>query len=798
MLLRRPGTSGLAVLALALGLGLTTTMFSIVDSAFLRGLPFDHPEQIVALSRQRVGTNGFGSVPPHDFVDWKSAQHTFQDLAGSTPFVANIARAGNPAERYRGARITPNMLALLRAAPALGRDFTDADARPDAAPVALISDTLWRGQFVGARDVVGKTLRVNGATVTILGVMPPRFAFPNNADIWIAERLELPDKRNDGRSLAVVGRLKPGVSLASAQADMRTIARQLAQQYPENKDITADVLPYTRRYIGVQIIATLSAMLGAVFGVLLIACVNVTNLQLARAAERMKEVAVRFALGATRWNVVRQLLVEGLLLSAAGALLGLGIAQTAITLFNRGIADTNPPFWLDIRIDVRILLFVLGLTVVATLASSLVPALRVARQDVNEILKDEGRSSTGFRVGFFSRILVVVEMTASFVLLVVSGLMIKSVVLASTLAYPFATNLLVASLTVPEASYHSAEETRQVIERMHERLAAVPGLSGVAVATGTPDGGGMFPVTIEGDAPASDTSSRPAVRRVEVSPEYFDVIRVRVREGRAIAASDRDGAPLVVVVSDSFVRRFFPKGDALGRRIRFENNMPGSVTAPVSPPPPWRTIVGVVPSLVVARQSGDVTESVFAPLAQTDARDVTFFAAATAPQALIGPALRKAAMDVDPNLALYNLNTLDGVYDQRVWPFRVFGGLFTTFGLAALLLSAAGLYGVMSFAVRRRTQEIGVRMALGANRARITWMVVRQGLWQVGIGMALGLGLGGLLGSSLRLLLFHVQPWDPVIFGVAMGVLAGTGLLASYVPALRAASIDPLRALRHD
>jgi predicted permease len=788
MLLKRPGTTGLAAIALALGIGLTTTMFSIVDTAFLKGLPFDRAREIVALARQRAGTNNFElNIPPDDFLDWKAAQRSFQDLAGSTTFFANTATTGRPAERYRGARITANTLKLLRVHPALGRDFAEADGRPGAPFVALISDRVWTERFERAPNVIGQVLRVNGEAVTVIGVLPPHFGFPNAGDIWVAERVERAVKRGEGRGLNVIGRLKPGVTIAAAQAEMKTIARQLAQQYPENKDITADVASYTRRYLGSEIIAVLSTMLAAVFGVLLIACVNVTNLQLARAAERMKEMAVRFAIGATAWRVVRQLLVEGLLLSVAGAAIGVGIAEVGITLFRNAVADTNPPFWMDFRLDIRELLFVVGLTVISALASSLIPALRIARQDINTILKDEGRSTTGFRVGLFSRMLVIVEMTLSFVLLVVSGLMIKSILSAATVTFPYDTRVMVARIAIPERDYKSTDQALQLFDRIRDRLAVVPGVRSVAVSTSAPDGGGLQPLTVEGGPPAARDAKPPSVRSFEVSNGFLDTLGVKLVEGRVFNETDRQSTVPVAMVTQDLVGRYFPRGNALGRRIQVGKDRP------------WRTIVGIVPSIGVALQNGDgyIPHLVLTPLSQSEARDVMFLVSA-ASSATGGPALRRAVMEIDPNLPVFGLETLDAMYAQRTWPFRVFGGLFMTFGLAALLMAAAGLYGVMSFAVRRRTQEIGVRMALGADRRRITRMVVGQGLWQVGLGTTVGLGLGWLLGSSLEPLLFRVKPWDPVVFGATMGVLGVAGLLASYIPALRAASVDPIRALRHD
>jgi putative ABC transport system permease protein len=528
-------------------------------------------------------------------------------------------------------------------------------------------------------------------------------------------------------------------------------------------------------------------MLAAVFGVLLIACANVTSLQLARAADRMREVAVRTALGASRGRIIRQILVEGLVLSVLGAAGGLAIATIGIRLFNWGIADTAPPFWIDVRIDTVVLGFVLAITLLATLASSLVPALRVSRQNVNEVLKDEGRASTGLRIGRTSRLLVIGEMTFSFCLLVVSGLLMKGLVVASSITYPFEVDrMFTARLQFESHQYPTSAEVRQATARLLSAGAAVPGVRAFALATGRPDGGGRAPVEVEG-RPAPVDGRWPLAKRIAASPEYFAAIGVPITEGRAFSASDRNGALAVAVVGDDFVRKFFPKGDALGKRIRVGREDQS----------PWRTIVGIVPSLAVRPQPGSTSETVYLPLDQTADRVLLVFAATAGPPMGVTDARRQAVASVDRGLPLFEVDSLRGVFNRQMWPYRVFGGLFMTFGLAALVLAASGLYGVMSFGVRRRTPEIGLRMALGAERAGVVRMIVRQGLTQVAIGMVLGLLLGHQLARQLTLLLL-VSPWDPTVFGLATGVLLASGLLASLVPALRAASVDPLVALRHD
>jgi predicted permease len=519
---------------------------------------------------------------------------------------------------------------------------------------------------------------------------------------------------------------------------------------------------------------------------MLIACANVTTLQLARAAERAREIAVRTALGAGRARIVRELLVEGLMLSAAGAGLGLLMATVGIAAFNRQIVDTNPPFWIDIRIDTTVLAFVTIVAALAALTSSLVPALRATRQDVNAVLKDEGRSNTGLRMGRFSRILVIAEVLLSCMLLFVSGLMIKGVAQLATISYPFATsNIFTAVVGYSESKYSTEAAQASLAKSIEERLSREPGLVRVAISNGVPTPGGGTPFSIEGKTYQND-GEHPQARLLSATPSYFDVLGVKILRGRAFATGDTADSLRVVVVGEDFAQKYFPGADPLGRRIQL--GLQSSA--------PWYTIVGVVPPLAVAPNAGDVTEYVFRAVAQAP-RGLNLIVSTAGDPLTFTPAIRKALVDIDPDLAVYTPNSLQGLLEQRGWAVRVFGVLFMCFGAGALVLAAAGLYGVMAFGVRTRRQEIGVRMALGADRGKILRMILWQGMWRVMLGIALGLAPAWQLGKLMTALLFRVTPTDPAVFAITIGVLVSAGFAASTIPALRAASVDPLNALRH-
>lgn len=778
--------AALAILAFALGIGLTTTMFSIVNGAIIRGLPFPDSERIYHVAPFNIAERRDTNSPPQTVAELARRQRSFEQLAAFRVDTANVAGADGIPERYRAAWITPNTLRLLKTAPAMGRDFRDDDGRPGAAPVAIIGHRVWRERLDGAPAVLGQALRINGVMVTIIGVMPPRFGFPQTEELWMPAVIDssAPQSANE-TTYEVIGRLNDRVSRKQATAELTAIWNQLAREFPDRyaTGFTVVVQPYVEEALG-PVVGALYTMLLAVLGVLVIACANVANLVLARAASHTREVAVRTAVGATRWRVIREMVIEVLLLAAAGAAGGLAIAATGIELFNRNIADSNPPFWIDIRIDSVVLAFVSMTTLLAAIAAGIVPALRASRVDISTLLNDEGRGATGLRIGRLSRGLVMVEMALSFGLLVVAALAIQSIVALSRMDFGFATSdVWMGRVELPEERYTDDNRRRAFADALLDRLRSIPAVETAALATSTPLGAPVYPIAVPG-AEYQHEREYPRAWGATISPDYFRVLRVDIRKGRAFDARDRPGLERVAIVNVSFERKYFPEG-ALGRQFALARGERQ-----------WHTIVGVVPDLGVWDRRRN-QEGFYVALTQAPTAGLAMLLDTSGSPLGVTATVRHAMRELDPNLPVAGINTLEGVIHENTWGVRVFGTLFTAFGFAALFLATVGLYGMISFSVRRRTQEIGVRMALGATPGDVLRMVLGHGMVPVAAGLLLGLGLGALLTSALRGLVFNMNPLDPATF-VGIGfVLLLTGLVACLVPARRAVAVNPIEALRY-
>jgi putative ABC transport system permease protein len=787
---KRPGTSAIAILALALGIGLTTTMFSIVQGVILRGLPFEASERIMFVSRATAKEPARRDAwTLHDTADLRQRQTSLEALAAYGRAPAIIADDTALPERLRGVRVTPNLMRVLRVAPVIGRDFVDTDGAAGAPAVALISYRQWQSRFGGRPEVIGAVIRLNNQQATIVGVMPEHFGFPEAEDVWMPLATDLPAKRGEGQRVNVIGRLRNGLALEASRAEFTNLAQQLAVEHVDNKDLTARVDPFIDQAVPQRIRTTFFTMMAAVLGVMLIACVNVTNLQIARAAERTREFAVRSALGSGRWRIVRQSLTEGLLLSVAGAVIGVALAHVGTGYFMHAIADTEPPFWIDVRVDATVLLFVSAVIAATAIVSSLAPGLRVASLDVNAVLKDDTRGATGVRLGRLGRWLVVVEVAVSCVLLVVSGLMIRTIVSSSRMEFPFATrDVFFGQTRLDERPFPETTDIVRAVERLSTELERLPGVRRAAIASSIPGSAGTPSFIVDG-APETPADARPRAGRILATPGYFEVLGAQIRSGRLFTAVDAAGGEPVAVVDEAFATRYLTPGGALGRRIRFGDEKS-----------PWLTVIGVVNTLVP--DTGDperVVETVYLPFVQAPDRGFVLLARTTGDPVALGPGVRALVARDFQDTPVANVNSLAGDLWKRGWAVRLFGGLFLLFGGAALLLAAAGLYGVMAFTVRRRTQEIGVRMALGATRPSVLRLVVWQGLWRVMLGIVLGLAPGAFLGGLMEGLIGdNISPADPLVHALTAATLLTSGVLASLVPAVRAASVDPLLALRHD
>jgi predicted permease len=792
-LTRRPALTATAVTALALGIGLTTMMFSIVHGILLRGLPFPESERLVhvELSRLSEGVSSL-AVSVHELDAWREAQRSLEGLAAFQRGTFNVSGPEARPERHEGAYVSANTFGQLGVTPALGRDFLPEDDAPGAAAVVMISHVIWQDRFQFAPDVVGRTLRVNGETSTIIGVMPERFGFPVTEYLWVPLRADpLASPRGTGYDLEVFGRLHGDTSLDEAAAELASLTRRLELEYPETHSGMGVIMkPYVREFLPGEAITTMFTMLGAVLGVLLVACANVANLLLARAAMRAKEVAVRCALGASRARVVSLLLTETLVVAAVGATVGLGLAQVGIDLFNAAIVVSDPPFWFDIKIDATVVAFVIALVGVTTLVAGGLPALQAADAGM-EALKDEARGSTGLRVGRWSRAIVVVEIALSCGLLVATGLMIQSVVNLRSVDLGFATDdVLTARVTLFENDYPTDESRLQLFERLKDRLDSMPGARSASLVTQLPGrGAGSRYVAVQGEAYASE-EDYPRVRSVTVTPDAFDTVGTRVLQGRDFSASDRATTSPVAIVNQKFADRFFPGRPAVGEQIRFTR---------MDAEQPWMTIVGIAPDLAMHGLDPDPPEEgVYVPLTQHPRGEMTLAVRAAGDPFALTSSVRDEVEALDPTLPIYFVRSLAGAHADDNWFYGVFATLFMAFGSSALFLASVGLYGVMSFSVSQRTREIGVRMALGAGRGDVLWLVLRQGVIQLGFGLAVGLALGGVLSQMVQAILFGVHASNATLFAGVVLTLASAGTLACLLPARRATQVDPMQALRYE
>jgi putative ABC transport system permease protein len=796
MLWKYPALSLVAVLTLGLGIGLSTTVFCVVNGGLFKGLPFPGAERVVSVVAGNPSQRQpLQPVSAQDLAVFQKAQTSFEQIGAFGLDTLNLANADGRPDRFSGGQLTVAAFDALGVQPILGRGFREGDDRSGADPVLLLGHRLWRERYGSAPDIAGQTVRVNGIMRTIIGVMPEKFAFPIREAAWIPLAIDpLAKPRGEDPKYLVIARLKPGVAVAHAKAEIAAVASRLQNEFPAtNRGVGADVMPYAKTVLGPEIYGLLYTMLGAGIGVLLIACVNVSNLLIARASLRRREVAVRMALGAGRYRVLRQHLTEVLVMAIAGGGLGILFSLAGMRWFTQALSVNPPPFWIRFDLDYRVMLFVIGLIVLASLFAGGLPALHSSRIDAGTALKDDDRTSTSAGLGRFSSGLVVAELAVSCGLLIAAGLMVKSVVQLRNVQMPFAIgNILTARVDLPRAAYPDSAASIRFFERLLPKLQSVPGIEAATLSDGLPAAGnGSIPVQISGKAYAQITDY-PLAREGIVTSGYFDTFQTRVLAGREFLPSDVAASQPVAIVNASFARTHFGTRDPLGRQ--FKRSRPGTKE-------PWLTVVGVVPDLLMEGIGNNNASPVgyYIPIAQSDvANGVRIAVRTTADPAAATSSVRAAIEALDRDLALYEVATMRSVIERQTLFYTIFGTFFMAFGLCALFLASAGLYGVMSFTVTQRTRELGVRSALGANGGALIVLIMRKSVAQLAIGLALGLGLAFLASGALQPILYHVNPRDAVVFAAVVAMLAGVSLIASLLPAKRVTTIDPVVALATD
>ncbi|NIR46297.1 MAG: ABC transporter permease [Gemmatimonadetes bacterium] len=792
---RSPVISVVAVMTLALGIGANTAIFSVVDGILLRPLPYPEPDRLVAVWSDQTERGGprreWLSYP--DFADLRELDSVFEDVAVYAGWAPTLTGVGE-AMSLAGADVTAGMFStVLQVEPARGRTFRPEDDRPGAPGVVVLSHGLWSRAFGSDPSIIGRTVSLDAAPYTVIGVMPPDFRPPflPNAEIW---RPMTPNLGGfvESRNSAIIrglGRLRPGVSLATARAQADLLADQLAVAYPESADTGFFIYPLQDDIV-TPVRTALHVLLGAVGLILLIACVNVANLLLARGASRRGELAVRAALGAGRWRIVRQLLTESVTLAAAGGAVGLLLAVWGTRLLV-ALAPAGTPRIESVTVDLRVLAFTGAISLAAGLAFGLLPALRAGRPEVMETLKEGGRGGGADSAVPGRRIqnaLVISQVALALTLLVGAGLLLRSFAALGSVDLGFQTEeRLTAQINLPRSRYETGEERAAFFRQLLERLEALPGVEAAAATATVPLTGFNSDVsfTIEG-RPRPEPGQEPAVWYRRITPGYFDVMGIRLLSGRPFAESDHADAPPVVIINESFARRHFPGVNPVGLRINL--NDPDD--------PIWREIVGVAANIKNFGIRVDSRNALYLPYYQSRSLRMALVLEVSRDPAALSRTVRREIANIDPLLAATGIATLDSIVSADLAPDRFVTFLLTLFAALAMILAVIGLYSVVSYSVARRLREVGIRMALGAGSAHIVRLVVGRSLLLVGAGIAMGLAGALVLTRLMEGLLFGVSASDPLTFAAVAVLLTVAAGAAASIPARRAAHLDAMSVLR--
>jgi putative ABC transport system permease protein len=797
-LLKRPGFTFIAVLTLALGIGANTAIFSLINTLVLSPPLLNDPDRLVAVWPTPTDKRIQGYASYLDLQDWRTRNHSFEDIAGYKPNGFNLI-TNDEAERIQGMRVTHNFFSLVKVGLFRGRDFQPEEDNRNSQLVAIISYEFWQSRFGGKEDVLNQTIGLNGKSYAIIGILPPKYQFPlsvKDAEVWTtiaAEGGNLPER--GAHVLLAVGRLKPGVSIEQAEAEMVTIAANLGQEYPTtNAKSTVYLVSAHEQIVGRDVRRALWLLLGAVGFILLIACTNAANLLLVRASARQKEIAIRAALGAGRWQIARHMIVESLLLSLLSGAAGLLIAGWGLGAIRIYGADQLPRLD-EVHISGRVLLFTFVVSILTGLLFSVIPTLKASNADVNEVLKSGTRTaSSGRGIRFWRDALVVSEIALSLILLVGAGLMIRSFTELVGISPGFdPNNVLTGRISLTRPIYNNPDECVRYTDETLARLRALPGVESAAFVAPMPFSGGNVgsDFVIEG-RPKPDPAQAPTANNRSVSEDYFQSMRIPLLKGRYFNTQDKRGGVGAAIVNQSLAQRYFANEDPIGKRVSHisANQNDGD-------PEQWE-IVGVVSDVHHSSLTKAATPEIYLPYRQNSWGWGNFLIRTKGTPAAFNESFRREIRSGDKTVPITNVKPLTEAISDTVTQSRFYTFLFGLFGAVGLVLTMSGVYGVISYTVSQRTQEIGIRMALGATRQNVVRLVLMQGLVLSAVGAAVGLGMSFALTRVIVSLLFAITPTDLMTFVIATSVLFIAALLASYIPARRATKVDPLVTLRYE
>jgi putative ABC transport system permease protein len=780
--------SAAIVATLALGIGLNTMVFTLVNAVLLKPVPVPNGERLVSITGRNLSKDNHSlpfSYP--DFQDYKAQSNSFEFFEAVIPMPGVLSETGNPPNQYQLIQGTDGVFSMVQARALLGRTLLPADELPGAAAVVVIGYNVWQERYAGLPDVIGRQVHVNGQPASIIGVMPKGFRFPANVDLWMPLPPTPELARRDSRKLWGYGILKPGVTLQRAGAELDGIAARIASQFPAGKGLGMSVLTFQQRMNGGSIRTIFLLMLAAVGFVLLIACADVANMMLSRSLNRQREMSIRTALGASRWRIIRQLLIESVFLSTLGGMLGLVLAESGIHWFDLATATVRPT-WILFTMNYAVFAYFAALCVLSGLLFGILPAFRSSKTNVVDVLKEGTHSVAGHRGAWLSSTLVVFQFALTLVLLTGAGIFVRSL-LDQLAVNPFipVDQITTARLRLPEDRYKDEVARIHFFDQLLPHLRSIAGVSHAAIASGAP-GMGSADEQIELEhAPIANPAERPWISFVAQSPGYFDTIHLQLQQGRDFNETDGTSNHEAAVLTRAAAARFWPGENPIGRRFRLFDDK--------NKPSPWITVIGISANMVQDLQENDPKPLLFLPYRQEGWDNMALVVESAADPL---QAMRKTAQSLDGELPLNQPSRLKDAIAGQLWFLRVFGEVFVAFALVAMLMASVGIYAVIAHATGSRTREIGVRVALGATKRNILLLVMRRGLWQISCGLAVGLVAAFPLTHLMASIPNGSLHSDPsVIVAVALA-LASVGIFACWLPARRATGLDPVRAIRYE